>query len=151
MQLPPLQAARTAATEVVDGVRAVVSGLGEVAASLTGSPKAEKSAEFQGPLGIARMGAQIASSDASRLLDFVSVLSLNLAVFNTLPLPGTCPSPNPSPSRNPSPSPSPNPNPNPSPAHRGGGGLLLRVVAPRRCRHQPRGEGRRLGVGLRWG
>ena len=102
MPLPPLQAARTAATEVVDGVRAVVSGLGEVAASLAGS-QAEVAAGFQGPLGIARMGAEIASSDASRLLDFVSLLSLNLAVFNTLPLPGTCPSPSPSP--NPSPSP----------------------------------------------
>jgi membrane-associated protease RseP (regulator of RpoE activity) len=87
MQLPPLRAARTAATEVGDGLSAVLSGLRDVAASLTGA-KAEKPAGLQGPLGIARMGAEIASSDASRLLDFASVLSLNLAVVNTLPLPG---------------------------------------------------------------
>ena len=60
MQLPPLRAARIAAAEVVDGLRAVVSGLGDVAASLTGA-KAEKPAGLQGPLGIARMGAEIAS------------------------------------------------------------------------------------------
>ena len=87
MRLPPPRAASTAAAEVVDGLGAVVAGLGDVAASLTGA-RAEKPAGLQGPLGIARMGAEIASSDASRLLDFASILSLNLAVFNTLPLPG---------------------------------------------------------------
>ena len=45
-------------------------------------------ASLQGPLGIARMGGDVARADARRLFEFGALLSLNLAVFNALPLPG---------------------------------------------------------------
>ena len=43
---------------------------------------------FQGPLGIAKMGNEIARNDAAELLDFAALISINLAVLNSLPLPG---------------------------------------------------------------
>lgn len=41
-----------------------------------------------GPLGILRSGTDLAAEDVVNLLDFAAVLSLNLAVFNSLPVPG---------------------------------------------------------------
>ena len=43
---------------------------------------------MQGPLGIAQSGASIAARDPSQLLAFGAMLSLNLALLNSLPLPG---------------------------------------------------------------
>jgi membrane-associated protease RseP (regulator of RpoE activity) len=47
----------------------------------------ENSKELSGPLGVASIGAEIARHDASVLLQFAAVISLNLGIINALPLP----------------------------------------------------------------
>ena len=44
-------------------------------------------AELSGPIGVVKMGAEIAGSDSSVLLNFAAAISINLAVINSLPLP----------------------------------------------------------------
>lgn len=90
VKLPPREAASRATEAVGRDTGAIVSTLRGALGSLLPSATAggEGGATLQGPLGIARMGGELASSDALRLLEFGAVLSLNLAVFNSLPLPG---------------------------------------------------------------
>ena len=79
----------------------VFGGLTKFAASLLPGGQAAKGpgggggggggaggAELSGPIGVVRMGAEIAGSDdASVLLNFAAAISINLAVINSLPLP----------------------------------------------------------------
>lgn len=87
-QLPPLSAATSAATETRERLRVIAGGVGEALGSLLPGSSGGRPVGVSGPLGIVKMGSEIAQSDAAQLLDFAAVLSLNLAVFNTLPLPG---------------------------------------------------------------
>ena len=48
----------------------------------------EQPAELAGPVGIAQMTGRAAQAGLSYLLQFTAFLSLNLAVFNMLPIPG---------------------------------------------------------------
>jgi regulator of sigma E protease len=48
----------------------------------------EQPAEFAGPVGIADMAGRAAQAGFSYLLNFTAFLSLNLAIFNLLPIPG---------------------------------------------------------------
>ncbi|MGF1603498.1 MAG: RIP metalloprotease RseP [Thermosynechococcaceae cyanobacterium] len=47
----------------------------------------EAAGQVAGPVGIVAMGAEMASTDVSRLFDFAAVISINLAFINILPLP----------------------------------------------------------------
>ena len=86
--LPPMRAAASAAAETGERLRVIAGGVVEALGSLLPGSSGGRPAGVSGPLGIVRMGSEIARSDAAQLLDFASILSLNLAVFNTLPLPG---------------------------------------------------------------
>lgn len=43
--------------------------------------------QFSGPIGVVSMGADLARNDAAALLTFCAVISINLALINSLPLP----------------------------------------------------------------
>ena len=86
MRLGPAEAASRAVRAVYRELRVVLAGVLRALASL--APGGAGTAELQGPIGIARMGGDLASTDALRLLEFGALLSVNLAVFNSLPLPG---------------------------------------------------------------
>lgn len=47
----------------------------------------EASGNLSGPIGVVSIGAQLARDDSVALLTFAAVISLNLAVMNSLPLP----------------------------------------------------------------
>jgi RIP metalloprotease RseP len=59
----------------VKGLAQIVTNFGEVAGQVAG------------PIKIVEIGANIASSDASGLIQFAALISINLAVMNILPLP----------------------------------------------------------------
>jgi membrane-associated protease RseP (regulator of RpoE activity) len=59
----------------VQGLTQIVTNFGEVAGQVAG------------PIKIVEIGANIASSDASGLIQFAALISINLAVMNILPLP----------------------------------------------------------------
>lgn len=59
----------------VDGFRQLISNFQNVAGQVSG------------PVAIVAIGADIARSDASRLLQFAALISVNLAIINILPLP----------------------------------------------------------------
>jgi membrane-associated protease RseP (regulator of RpoE activity) len=44
--------------------------------------------QISGPVGIVKIGADLARDDVASLLDFTALISINLAVLNLLPLPG---------------------------------------------------------------
>ena len=94
-RLNPMQSAFKATRLVWRELRTIARTLGGALGSLFRiGPSAQKAgaggdgASLQGPIGIAMMGSSLAATDASRLLEFGAILSLNLAVFNSLPLPG---------------------------------------------------------------
>ena len=80
----PAAAAR-ATSDTSRGLRAVGAGLAQI---LGGLLSGGARPDVQGPLGIAQSGASIAARDPSQLLAFGAMLSLNLALLNSLPLPG---------------------------------------------------------------
>lgn len=84
-RLPVLRAAADAARTVVREGAAIFRAFGSILSRLLSGGGVSG---LQGPLGIAQTGGEIAAEDATRLLDFAAVLSLNLAAFNSLPLPG---------------------------------------------------------------
>jgi membrane-associated protease RseP (regulator of RpoE activity) len=45
-------------------------------------------AQISGPVGIVKIGADLARDDVASLLNFTALISINLAVLNLLPLPG---------------------------------------------------------------
>ena len=92
VKLPPLAAAQRAlgatqrdGLEVFRGLRTALAQLATPAPAAAGRGGGPG---LQGPLGITQTGGNLATADVRYLLDFGAVLSLNLAVFNALPLPG---------------------------------------------------------------
>jgi RIP metalloprotease RseP len=59
-----------------------VSGLVTIATNFR-----EASSNMAGPVGVVAMGASLAASEKTALLTFCAVISLNLALINSLPLP----------------------------------------------------------------
>ena len=59
---------------IIDGLRQMVTGSLE--------------ADLAGPVGIARLGRQAGEAGTAPLLGFMVMLSINLAIFNLLPIPG---------------------------------------------------------------
>ncbi|MEO1133438.1 MAG: RIP metalloprotease RseP [Cyanobacteria bacterium J06639_1] len=47
----------------------------------------ETASQVSGPVGIVKMGAELADSDSSSLFNFTALISINLAILNILPLP----------------------------------------------------------------
>jgi len=86
VRLPPAQAATIAASDVYSACRAVLASLGPALGSVFGGSVAESG--LSGPLGIAKTAGDIAQSRPELLLNFAAILSVNLAVFNSLPIPG---------------------------------------------------------------
>ena len=84
-RVPPLRAVSLSASAVAREARSIADALLALLGRVASGGRATG---LQGPLGIAQMGSQIASTDAAKLLDFAALLSLNLAVFNSLPIQG---------------------------------------------------------------
>ncbi|GAB0489037.1 hypothetical protein MMPV_000252 [Pyropia vietnamensis] len=63
-------------------VKQTLSGFSAVFGNLK-----EASSNLSGPVGVVSIGAQLARDDSVALLTFAAVISLNLAVMNSLPLP----------------------------------------------------------------
>ena len=83
---PPLQMAAIASERVTSALRAISYAIGSSARALvSGKPSGM---ELQGPVGVASTASALASSRPSLLFEFAAFLSLNLAVFNALPIPG---------------------------------------------------------------
>ena len=80
--LAPLEGARTTYLYT----KRIVQGLGELLGNLVIHQKVAQ--DVSGPVGIAVMTGQIARQGTWALLNFVAVLSINLAVVNFLPIPG---------------------------------------------------------------
>ena len=59
---------------IIDGLRQMITGSIE--------------ADLAGPVGIARLGRQAGEAGTAPLLGFMVMLSINLAIFNLLPIPG---------------------------------------------------------------
>ncbi|MBI3971361.1 MAG: RIP metalloprotease RseP [Chloroflexi bacterium] len=72
----PLGIERTA-----DTLRLFAQGIGQIVSR-------EQPAELAGPVGIAAMTGRYARAGLTYLLQFTAFLSLNLAIFNMLPIPG---------------------------------------------------------------
>jgi membrane-associated protease RseP (regulator of RpoE activity) len=71
-----------AATEFQRIVLLTVQGFGQLISNFQ-----ETATQVSGPVAIVAIGADIARSDLSRLLQFGALISVNLAVINILPLP----------------------------------------------------------------
>jgi membrane-associated protease RseP (regulator of RpoE activity) len=72
----------TAATEFQRTVIQTVQGFGQLISNFQ-----ETATQVSGPVAIVAIGADIARTDISRLLQFGALISINLAVINILPLP----------------------------------------------------------------
>lgn len=77
-----LAAFSAAATEFQRIVVLTVNGFGQLIGNFS-----ETASQISGPVAIVDFGAKIARSDAANLLQFAALISINLAVINTLPLP----------------------------------------------------------------
>lgn len=91
VRLAPSEAASGAGKAVAREARTILITLKGALGSLispAGPGGTSGEAKLQGPIGIARMGNELAATDALQLLEFGALLSINLAVFNALPLPG---------------------------------------------------------------
>ena len=77
-----LDAFSAAATEFQRIVVLTISGFGQLIGNF-----GETAGQISGPIAIVDFGAKIARSDAANLLQFAALISINLAVINTLPLP----------------------------------------------------------------
>lgn len=87
-RLPPLAAAASALDEMREIMFTICRTLLDFATStLRGSPPSSD-ASVTGPIGIVQRGGEIASRDTTMLYSYAALLSLNLAVVNSLPLPG---------------------------------------------------------------
>jgi membrane-associated protease RseP (regulator of RpoE activity) len=70
------------ATEFERVIGLTLKGLSQIVTNF-----GETAGQVSGPIKIVEIGANIASSDASGLLQFAALISINLAVMNILPLP----------------------------------------------------------------
>jgi membrane-associated protease RseP (regulator of RpoE activity) len=77
-----LDAFGAAATEFQRIVVLTINGFGQLIGNF-----GETAGQISGPVAIVDFGAKIARSDAANLLQFAALISINLAVINTLPLP----------------------------------------------------------------
>lgn len=77
-----LAAFSAAASEFQRIVVLTVNGFGQLIGNF-----GETAGQISGPVAIVDFGAKIARSDAANLLQFAALISINLAVINTLPLP----------------------------------------------------------------
>ena len=59
-----------------------------LASAFGGNNGGPAEAGLQGPLAISATAGKIAEYDPALLLDFAALISVNLAVFNALPIPG---------------------------------------------------------------
>jgi hypothetical protein len=70
VQLSPSESARAAVTTVGREASAIFKGLKQALQALLLPTDSSRPAGLQGPIGIARMGGDIAATDALRLLEF---------------------------------------------------------------------------------
>uniref|UniRef100_B8HNK6 Zinc metalloprotease n=1 Tax=Cyanothece sp. (strain PCC 7425 / ATCC 29141) TaxID=395961 RepID=B8HNK6_CYAP4 len=80
--LNPIAITGAAATEFERIVRLTLGGFVQLFSHFD-----QAANQVSGPVAIVAMGADIARSDATRLLQFAALISINLAIINILPLP----------------------------------------------------------------
>lgn len=80
--LAPLGALAAGARETLYGMTLVRNFLTEIVRGERGATE-----DLQGPIGIFRLSMEVASQGFDRLLALVAVLSINLGLFNLLPIP----------------------------------------------------------------
>ena len=71
----------------VASVKATVHTVQEMYSALFRMLTGKSGAEISGPIGVAKMAGQVAHQGLDMLLQFMALLSLNLAIINLLPLP----------------------------------------------------------------
>jgi membrane-associated protease RseP (regulator of RpoE activity) len=72
----------TAAAEFQNMLVLTIGGFGQLLSNFQ-----DAAGQVSGPVAIVKIGADIARTDVSRLLQFGAIISINLAVINSLPLP----------------------------------------------------------------
>jgi len=80
-KMGPLRALAYGAENTVVLTGAIIGGLWSIVSGAA-------DAELAGPVGIARMGRQAGEAGSTALLSFMVMLSINLGIFNLLPIPG---------------------------------------------------------------
>lgn len=82
------QAAKMAATSVVELTQETTNGLLSFFSQLASGKGAPAGQSVSGPIGLIRTGSSVVSTnDATAVLLFMAAISVNLAVVNSLPLP----------------------------------------------------------------
>jgi membrane-associated protease RseP (regulator of RpoE activity) len=80
--LSPVKLLSAASTEFQNLLLLTVGGFGQLLSNFQNA-----ASQVSGPVAIVKIGADIARTDISRLLQFGALISINLAVINILPLP----------------------------------------------------------------
>jgi RIP metalloprotease RseP len=80
--LSPIKLLSAASAEFQNLLLLTVSGFGQLISNFQNA-----AGQVSGPVAIVKIGADIARTDISRLLQFGALISINLAVINILPLP----------------------------------------------------------------
>jgi membrane-associated protease RseP (regulator of RpoE activity) len=80
--LSPLKLLSAASAEFQNLLLLTVGGFGQLISNFQNA-----ASQVSGPVAIVKIGADIARTDVSRLLQFGALISINLAVINILPLP----------------------------------------------------------------
>ncbi|RMZ52433.1 hypothetical protein APUTEX25_000012, partial [Auxenochlorella protothecoides] len=78
----PVTALRLGASQTARLAGVIWKGLSQLATNFQRTSKA-----VSGPLGILRVGADVARNDSAGLFQFAALINLNLAIVNSLPLP----------------------------------------------------------------
>jgi len=87
-QLSQMRVAESAGEAIELGVRRTRSSIVSIYSTLRSLVRGDLSAKaLSGPLGIISIGYQVADSGLARLMAFLGLLSINLAVLNFLPIP----------------------------------------------------------------
>ncbi len=76
----PVEALKLSVNAEINIVKNMIASLMKI---VTGN----SSADVAGPIGVAKMAGEVANRGIAQLLQFVALLSLNLAIINLLPLP----------------------------------------------------------------
>lgn len=80
--LSPIKLLSAASAEFQNLLLLTVGGFGQILSNFQNA-----ASQVSGPVAIVKIGADIARTDISRLLQFGALISINLAVINILPLP----------------------------------------------------------------
>jgi membrane-associated protease RseP (regulator of RpoE activity) len=80
--LSPVKLVHTAADEFQNLLLLTIGGFGQLLNNFQ-----DAASQVSGPVAIVKIGSDIARTDVSRLLQFGAIISINLAVINSLPLP----------------------------------------------------------------